>query len=51
MNTLFQSRISFWAFLCTGNKNKQTKYLVILFVLIDNIFNVVAFAFTVLFGK
>ena len=51
MNTLFQSRISFWAFLCTGNKNKQTKYLVILFVLIDNIFNVVAFAFTELFGK
>ena len=51
MNTLFQSRISFWAFLCTGNKNKQTKYLVILFVLIDNIFNVVAFAFTELYGK
>lgn len=51
MNTLFQSRISFWAFLCTGNKNKQIKYLVILFVLIDNIFNVVAFAFTELFGK
>ena len=51
MNTLFQSRISFWAFLCTGNKNKQTKYLVILFILIDNIFNVVAFAFTELFGK
>lgn len=51
MNTLFQSRISFLAFLCTGNKNKQTKYLVILFVLIDNIFNVVAFAFTELFGK
>lgn len=51
MNTLFQSRISFWAFLCTGNKNKQTKYLVILFVLIDNIFNVVALAFTELFGK
>ncbi len=51
MNTLFQSRISFWAFLCTGNKNKQTKYLVILFVLIDNIFNVVVFAFTELFGK
>lgn len=51
MNTLFQSRISFWAFLCTGNKNKQTKYLVILFVLIDNIFNVVAFAFTELFDK
>ena len=51
MNTLFQSRISFWVFLCTGNKNKQTKYLVILFVLIDNIFNVVAFAFTELFGK
>ena len=51
MNTLFQSRISFWAFLCTGNKNKQTKYLEILFVLIDNIFNVVAFAFTELFGK
>lgn len=51
MNTLFQSRISFWAFLCTGNKSKQTKYLVILFVLIDNIFNVVAFAFTELFGK
>ena len=51
MNTLFQSRISFLAFLCTGNKNKQIKYLVILFVLIDNIFNVVAFAFTELFGK